>query len=300
MRLETRSALRRELPTVVGTLLCAVAVALGLHVFVYRADFAPAGVDGLATMLQYLSGAWFGRRVSAGVFTLALNLPLLVAAWFVLRRRFVLYTLLYTSALSVVLVLLSELSVYQYDCLDPASGNSAVLAAVFGGCAQGLTGYMLRIGASSGGVDIAGAMLARRHPGQALERIISCLSYLVVALSLLVYGNLNAVCLSCVSIFACERVSAAFLRSSRGALRCEMILPPDLLPAVRGFVTEALGRGLTLLPARGGYGGGERICAVVLIGHRQLPELLRFAEAHPDLLLSYGEAAGVRGRFDRP
>lgn len=294
-----RSALRRETATVLGTLLCAAAVALGLHVFVYRANFAPAGVDGLATILQYLSGEWLGRQVNAGVFTLALNLPLLVAAWFLLRRRFVLYTLLYTAALSLFLVLYSACSVYQYDCLDPALGNSAVLAAVFGGCAQGLTGYMLRIGASSGGVDIAGAMLARRYPGRALERIISCLSYLVVALSLLVYRDLNAVCLSVVSIFACERVTAAFLRTSRGALRCELIFDAERLPAVRAFVTGELARGLTLLPAEGGYDGAPRTAAVAVIGHRQLPELLRFAEAHPDIFLSYSEAAGVSGRFDR-
>ena len=289
----------REAGTILGTVVCAAAVALGLHVFVYRADFAPAGVDGLATMLQYLSEQIFGRQVSAGVFTLLLNLPLLVSAWFLLRRRFVLYTLLYTTSLSLFLVLLSALSVYQYDCLDPALGNSAVLAAVFGGCAQGLTGYMLRIGASSGGVDVAGAMLALRSPGKAIERIISLLSYLVVAISFFVYGDLNAVCLSCVSIFACERVSAAFLRSSRGAVRCEMIFTPDLLPEVRAFVTGELGRGLTLLPAEGGYDGARRVCAVVLIGYRQLPDLLRFAGARPALFLSYGEAAGVRGSFER-
>lgn len=67
---------KKELLTAAVTLIAAVISAFTLHVFVYRADFAPSGVDGIATMLQKLTG--FG----AGYYTLIFNLPLLAIGLF--------------------------------------------------------------------------------------------------------------------------------------------------------------------------------------------------------------------------
>ena len=184
-----------------ATLLSALLVSLGMHVFIYPNDFAPSGVDGLAAMLQQLTG------VNAGFFTVAINLPLLIAAWFVLRRRYVLYTLLYTLLFSGFLLLWESLDVFRY-----VAEGERILAAVFGGIAQGLTGIMLRIGASSGGVDVMGSMVNRRFPGRAVERIISLLSLAITALSLPVYGNFQSVLLSVVEILVCERTTTYILR----------------------------------------------------------------------------------------
>lgn len=41
---------KKELLTAAVTLIAAVISAFTLHVFVYRADFAPSGVDGIATL----------------------------------------------------------------------------------------------------------------------------------------------------------------------------------------------------------------------------------------------------------
>ena len=183
------------------TVLAAALVALGMHVFVYPADFAPAGVDGIAAMLQTLTG------VNAGVFTVLINLPLLVTAWRVLKRRYVLYTLLYTLLLSLFLLLLEGVELYRFQ-----PEGDRLLSAIFGGVGQGMTGIMLRIGASSGGVDIMGCILRRRLTKLPLERIISLISLLVVTASFFVYGNLESVLLSVVEIYVCERVTAAILR----------------------------------------------------------------------------------------
>lgn len=50
--------------------------AFGMHVFVYPSNFAPGGVEGIATMLQSIT------KVNAGIYSFALNLPLFIIAWF--------------------------------------------------------------------------------------------------------------------------------------------------------------------------------------------------------------------------
>lgn len=271
----------------------AVGVAAGLHIFVLRAAFAPSGVDGLAALLQHLS-VRLGTPVSAGVFSLLLNLPLLLLAARVMSRRYVLYTLFYTSLLSLFLLLFAHTGLYQYDCLTPGTGNEPLLAAIFGGAAQGLTAIPLRLGGSSGGVDIVGGMLAVRMPHKNVERLISYVSYLVVGLVLLVFRDLGSVCLSVISIFVCERVSTAFLRPARGALRIELVAPRDA--ALRGarFVTEELSRHATLTATESA--DGAPLCSLVaVVGYRQLAPLYTFLAGEPSILLHYTEVLGSRG-----
>ena len=292
-----RKNVQSEIILSLSVILCAAAVALGLHVFVYRADFAPSGIDGIATMLQYASERFWGYRINAGIFTFLLNAPLLIVAWFVLRRRYVIYTVLYIAAISLFLLLLDVWDFYQYDCFTEGTANSPVIAAVFGGCVQGITGYMLRIGSSTGGVDIIGSLINRVLPHRDLERIIAWVSYAVVAISFFVYGNLNAVCLSVISIFACERVSALFLRPMRGAIRFEIITDGENAARICDFILHELRHGATLLSGQGAFAGQGRAVIVCLLNHRQLPTLLKFAKGIPDVFLSYSEVSGVHGNF---
>ncbi len=292
-----KATLWREGRRVLLILLSALLVGAGLHVFIYPADFAPAGVDGVATVLQYLSRELFGFRINAGVFTLLLNIPLLLAAGLVLRRRYVLYTLVYTLSLSLFLILYDAVSFYQYE--DAADGIGPLIAAVFGGACQGLTGIPLRLGGSSGGVDIVGGLLSVRAPHKNVERLISYVSYAVVLLSFFVWGDLGSVCLSVISIFACERVTAAILRPARGALRFEIVAPRASADRITSFLTERLAHGATLLSAEGAYTGEERRMVVCLVTRRDLGELLTFLRGEKEAFLSYSEAEGVLGSFDR-
>ena len=90
-------SVKKELFTLFITLVSAFISAFTLHVFVYPAEFAPSGVDGIAAMLQKLTG--FG----AGYYTLFFNLPLLAVAWFFLKRRYVVYTVIFTVVSSVLI-----------------------------------------------------------------------------------------------------------------------------------------------------------------------------------------------------
>ena len=156
-RQERRFVLRNLLLT--G--LCALLVAIGMHVFIYPANFAPSGVDGIATVLQTLTG------INAGLFTVLINVPLLAVAWRVLKNRYVIYTLLYTLLFSFFLFLLAKINFYQYVAAD------RMIPVLFGGLAQGLTGIMLRIGASSGGVDVIASMIQKRLPHKHTETVIA-------------------------------------------------------------------------------------------------------------------------------
>lgn len=268
------------------TVLTAALVSLGMHVFIYPNDFAPSGVDGLAAMLQKITG------LNAGLFTLAINLPLLVAAWFVLKHRYVWYTLLYTACLSLFLLMWESVDFYRY-----VAESDRLLPALFGGVAQGLTGIMLRIGASSGGVDVMGSMVQRAFPHKDVEKIIALISMATVVLSLPVYGELQSVLLSVTEIFACERTTALILKSSRNAVKFEVIT--ENAEAISAELLQTLEHGVTLLSARGLYTDTDKSVLVCVVDYRQIPDFLNVIAEYPNTFVYYSEVMGVRGSFRR-
>ena len=134
----TKERFKREAINVTCTLVAAMMSAFGMHYFVGSADFAPAGLDGVATMIAYMAG-----DANPAYFILALNLPLLLVAWFVLKKRYVIYTVLFTVISSAMMLILEACHAPVFD------GGEGLIAAIFSGVLFGLrTGLMIRISAS--------------------------------------------------------------------------------------------------------------------------------------------------------
>ena len=280
-----KNNIKREILNILIIIPTTVLVAMGLWVFVYKADFAPSGVDGLATVLQYLT------KINAGIFTFALNLPLLIAAWFILNRRYVIYTLIYTVVLSVSLLLFEKFGVYQYTEND-------VLAAVFGGVAQGLTGILLKIGGSSGGADVIGCMIQKKMPHKNVESIIAYVSYVIIAIGFIVYGNLHSVLLSVVEVFICEKISEIILRDRRSAVKFEIVVDRLQTDAIREMIICKLQHGATILKAEGAFSEQDKDVLFCLVSYRQIAEFLRMIKEFDGVFVYYSDVMGVHGNFD--
>ncbi len=291
---------KNEITGVLTVIVVSIIVAIGLHVFVYKADFAPSGVDGAATMLQYGSKKLFGVELSAGIFTFALNTPLLIAAWFILNKKYVVYTIIYTIVISVTLMLLKEFNFYQYDCTivtETEPYNSHLVAAIFGGVMQGFSGILLRIGGSAGGADVIGCMVQKKFPHKNVESIIAYVSYVVVAIAYFVYGNLNSVCLSVIEIFVCERVTSMVLKSKRSAVKFEIVTDKEHSEQIKRIIIFNLRRSATILNGHGAFSEQGKEMIVCIVNYRQIPEFLKLVKAVPNTFLYYSDVMGVHGNF---
>ena len=277
--------MKKELRNIITIIAAAIISAVGLHVFVYPSNFAPSGVDGIATILQKLTG------VNAGIFNFAINLPLLIAAWFILNKRYVVYTVFYTALTSLFLIVLARADVYQY-----VTNTDLILPAIFGGIAQGLTGLMLRIGGSAGGVDVAACMIQRKLPHKNVERIIAILSYIVVAISYFVYRDLNSILLSVIEIFVCEKVTSAILHSGRNAVEFKIVTESP--QKICDEILYRLHKSATILDGKGVFSEDNKTVILCVVSYRQIPSLLSIVDAFPGSFAYYSDVMGVRGKFD--
>ena len=109
----------------------AVLMALNYQIFILHNAFAPSGINGLATMIQYLF------NFSVGYFSLIMNIPLAIFCWLFVNKQFAVRTMLFTVVFSVALLILQtrvDLSRFIYHTDD---GRSTLLAPVVSGTING-------------------------------------------------------------------------------------------------------------------------------------------------------------------
>ncbi len=276
-----------EIKTAAVTVLMALVSALNLHILVIPAKFAPGGVDGISTMLSALTGGAIG----AGWFILAINIPLLCAAWFFLRRRYVIYTVLYTLCSSGFLVLLEEIEFYSLQMPE-----ERLLVALFAGVILGIrTGIMLRNGTSTGGVDIVAGCIHKWKPHLNTERVITLISYTIILSSGFVYRDIQSVMLSLVQMFVFNITAERVLKDTRNAVefRINTRDPHVLLEKIM----YNLKHGATITECEGAFTGEKRYIITTIINMRQLPDMLALLKEDEGSFVTYSEAKGVRGNF---
>lgn len=279
-----KSNIKKEVVNVLLTVVASVISALGLHIFVFGNSFAPSGIDGIATMLQETT------RINAGIFTFVLNLPLLIAAWFILKRNYVIYTILFTVLASLWVYILGEVHFYQY-----VVESDKVIVAIFSGLLLGArTGIMLRIGASSGGIDIIACIVQNKF-NRDVEKVISFVCYIIIGISYFVYRDLTCILLSVVQMFVFEKTVAFILKDTRNAVKFEIITKdPEKL---KEEIIYELKHGATIVQSKGMFTDEQSTIVVTIVNTRQVPEFLRILKKYPDTFVYYTDVTGVNGNF---
>ena len=279
-----KSNIKKEVVNVLLTVVASVISALGLHIFVFGNSFAPSGIDGIATMLQEIT------RINAGIFTFVLNLPLLIAAWFIIKRNYVIYTILFTVLASLWVYILGEMHFYQY-----VVESDKVIVAIFSGLLLGArTGIMLRIGASSGGIDIIACIVQNKF-NRDVEKVISFVCYIIIGISYFVYHDLTCILLSVVQMFVFEKTVAFILKDTRNAVKFEIITKdPEKL---KEEIIYELKHGATIVQSKGMFTDEQSTIVVTIVNTRQVPEFLQILKKYPDTFVYYTDVTGVNGNF---
>ena len=271
---------------VLFTIFASVVSAIALHVFVYPAKFVPLGLEAIVTLLYALFPA-----INSGWFNLLLNAPLVIFAWFKLDKKYVVFTMLFTLLSSAFLLVLGGMQFPQYEAPD-----GRIVSALFAGVMLGVrTGVMLKINASTGGVDIIACVVQKKMPYVNVERIISILCILIIGVSYFVYQDFNCILLGLVQLFISEKTTSLIMRDSREALEVK-IVTNDPEPLYEDIV-DNLGHSATIVDSYGMYLHQANHLVFTIINRRQLGEIVKLSKKYPNTFIYYNEVCGVYGKF---
>lgn len=227
--------------------------ACSVNIFTAPNDIAPGGVTGIATMLNHLFD------LPIGVTMWVINVPLFVAAWIWLGRGFTVRTLIATTISSALI----DVNALWMPAFTPGDGN-LILVSLFGGVVAGLGLALIYMrSATTGGTEIMARLLERKFRHIPIGRLLFIVDAVVVAASIIVYGNVQTPLYAVIVIFVTGLIIDHIIYGADAGKM--MMIVSAHYEEVSAAIMGEMDRGVTHLQARGGYTGEERpvlLCAV--------------------------------------
>lgn len=260
-----------------------------VHVFMLPFNFAPGGVTGIGTMIEYGTG-WF----STGYTNLIINTPLIILAFIFLSKPYAIKSAIAIGLSSAGMILMKQFGFPQYGVNDPNA--QPVLAAVACGALGGIgVAMMIRAGGSNGGTDILAAFIQRKFQATNITWFIMGLDGIVIFVSFFVYGNnLTPVLMSLTQQFCNAMMGDVILTGFKSAIKYEIITDePEELSAE---LIQKLKHSVTKMDATGMYAHSERALLICVIRKRQVSEFNKILKKYPNTFAYVSSTSQVFGK----
>ena len=271
------SGIMKTIGAYVMIIATALIMALCYQIFIFENSFAPAGINGIATMIQYK------LHFSVAYLSLLINVPLCILAFIFLDKSFAARTTVFTLTFSAALLLLQykviDLSFLSYKT---ANGTSTILAPIASGVITGIIyGALIRMNSCTGGTDIVAALIHKKWPEQNLMWIIFAMNTCVAAASYFVYDfKMEPVVLCIIYSFLSSQVSDKILRGSRQRIKFEIVSQES--KAISEEIMSQLKHSVTVVPAKGMFSGREMEMLICVVQKHQVVAMEKIIAAHPD------------------
>lgn len=252
----------------------AAVMALNYHLFIVENHYAPAGLNGIATMIQYKTG------FSIGYFSLIINVPLCILAFFSYNHKYALRTFCFTFCYSAAYIAIGkfDISAFQYN----AHGQNVVFPVLISGVISGICyGILFALYSSTGGTDIISKYMSIKKPELNFFWVLFSLNFCVAAASFFVYADKDAsgatkynylpVCLCVLYCFVSSFVGDYFLKGTKKA--CEFTIITSHPEEITKRIREELKHSCTKISAFGGYTQAEKTILLCVVNKHQISEL---------------------------
>ena len=270
----------------------AVICALNYELFIFPNRFAPAGLNGICTMIQYIFG------INIGYLSLLINVPLALLVYFLVSKPLALRSMVYVGTFSISAILLDyvDLSNFVYYT---ETGTSAILGPlvagiIFGGCYA----LLLKASAYSGGTDFVAAIIHKYHPEKSVFFLIFAMNVAVALASYFVYDyQIEPVILCIIYSFTSSTVSERLTKNGRSAVRFEIITeyPREISDAI----IYQLHHSVTLIPGRGMYLNKEVDMLFCVVNNNQVTKLAEICRQYPNTFAIIDPVSEVIGNFKK-
>lgn len=239
-------------------------MALSFVLFFDPHSIAPGGLTGMAIIINYLFD------IPLWLVNLAFNIPLFLIAYKVLSKRECLKTFL-----GIVLFTWS-LNVFEnFGTLEIT--NDVLLATLAGGVILGLgLGIIFKINGTTGGTDLIGLILNKWFPSISIPKLMGVADFIVVVSSILATGKIEVGLYSALGLYITVIVSDMVIEGIYSVKSFTII--SNFPEEISNAILEKMGRGVTILNAKGGYTKENKDALLVVVGKREVSTLRKIVK----------------------
>lgn len=261
-----------------GTLVgMALLLAVNYHFFIVENDFAPAGINGISTMIQYKTG------FSISYSSLIINIPLCIFAYFFISKQYGIRSLVFTLVYSFAYLFLQKLGLeqFKYD----AQGHDTIFPVIISGVLSSFVcGICFKNEASSGGTETISKYISKVKPDFNFFIVTFIINACVAFTSLFVYSNngvLNykpvALCIS--YCFITYFVGNIIIKGTKNAYKFTVITtqPDEIIDEI----TKNLKHSATKVLVQGGYTNENKTMLLCVVNKHQLNDFKQIINKYP-------------------
>ncbi|MGY4797324.1 YitT family protein [Lysinibacillus sp. FSL K6-0057] len=274
MKHDVRDSIVEYVYVIVG----AAIIAVGFNVFLLPNQVASGGVSGISTILHGLFG-W-----NPGIVQYAFNIPLFIAGVLFLGKKFGIKSFIGTITLPFIVLLTNS--------WEPWTDNP-LLGALFGGIVVGLgIGLVFKGNASTGGTDLL-AQIITKYTGLSLGTSVLLIDG-VIAISAAIVFDLEKGLYALIGLYVTTKtIDIIQLGFSQSKMVYIITLKQD---EVREAIYAEINRGVTKLPAIGGYTGEARPVLMVVVYQTEFTKLKQLIKSvDPSAFVIVSDAYEVLG-----
>lgn len=252
-----------------------------ISLFLDPNDIAPGGVSGLAMIVNRLI------PVGTGTLIFILNIPILCLGLWKFGIRFLIstiYTIIISSTATNYLV--------QYE---PITRDPLLAAAVGGSLSAFSIGLVFKNGGTTGGTDIIVKVLRLKYPHLKTGRLFMICDLVVVALSAVVFSNIDSALYAGLGVLLMSYVFDFVLYGTDGAKLIYII--SDKSEQIGRRILDEIHIGVTYLEGEGAYSKNEKrviMCVARIQIAPQIEDIVKDEDGNAFMIISsaaeiYGE-----------
>ena len=264
--------------------------AVGVTMFLAPVNLYDSGISGTSMLLWQVTP----EQYSLSLFLVILNVPLFL---FGLRKQgwcFTIYSIWAVMIYSAASYVITDILPVDVSVASPFAGQDLLLCAIFGGLVSGAgSGLTIRLGGAIDGMEVLGVTFAK---GLGLTvgsfvMIYNVILYLFIGLS---FNSWVLPLYSIVTYFVGNK-TIDFIVEGLDKAKSVMIVTmreDDICQAL----SEEFGRGITQIPAKGYFSGGDKCVIYFVVNRFQIPKVKNLVtEIDPMAFITVTEISDVMG-----
>ena len=268
----------------------AMLAALNYELFVFPNQFAPSGINGICTMIQYVTG------IRVGYLSLLINVPLAIWCYVEVSKPVAIRSMVYVVVFSLGLLVLDRVDL-SFLAYSTENGTSKILGPLVAGVIQGYVySILVKASAYTGGMDFVTAVIHKRFPNKPFFGMSFTLNSCIAAGSFFVYGyQMEPVILCILYCFMTTTVGDRLMKSGQQAICVEIVT--DYPNEISQELIDKLHHSVTFIPARGMYSGKETSVLLCVVNKTQAAYINRIVNHYPSTFAIVHPVSKILGNF---
>jgi len=261
-------------------------LAISLNFFLINANVYASGFSGAAQLTSSVLKDSFNIEISTGILIFIFNIPVIILGWFKVGRGFTIYSIVSVVFATIFLELLPVITV----------SDDIILNAVVGGVLAGAgVGISLKLGASTGGMDIV-AMVLSRLQDKPIGTYFLLLNGIIIVMAGILYEPENALYTMLALYVTTAVIDMIHTRHEKVTAMIVTHKADELQYAIH----QKMIRGITIIPAKGAYSKEDKSILYLVITRYELYDLETIInEIDPNAFTNIVQTVGIFGFFRR-